>query len=128
MLVRCMSCAEPSHGRGLAGELGEGPESNVVSGVRGLEDLAVTDIDGDVVRCGCAGACEEDEVARLLLVPGDCVAEGHLGAGVVREAQLAAGRLVGGVQHQSGAVEARSAAVEAAPRWPGVGAATPNVR
>lgn len=67
MPVRCALSTEPANRHRLAGELGDGPEAHVVAGAQRLENLAVTDVDGDMVRRGCAWMGEEDEVARLLI-------------------------------------------------------------
>src|SRR4051812_4067016 len=75
MSGRCSSGTETPHGHRLSGELGDRPEPHVVAGVGGLEDLAVADVDRDVVRCGCVGVGEEDEIAGLLVIPVDAASE-----------------------------------------------------
>src|SRR5262245_12004639 len=100
MSVRCTSRPQPTEGHGLAGKLRDGAEPHVVAGVRRLKDLAVSDVDRDVVRRRRSRVCEEDEIAGLLVVPTDWAPEGDLRARVVRQPELPVGCLIGGVHDQ----------------------------
>ena len=114
---------EPSDRHDLAGELADRAVADDVAGPRRVEDPVAADVDRDVVRAAGAGVAEEDQVAGLLVGPGDALAGADLVAGVVGEPDASAGGLVGGVEDEAGAVEAAAGGAVEVAAAPDVGLA-----